>query len=105
MSDDWRFAIAYNAALQVATAALAAAGYRASRDSHHYRVIQSLALTVGKDARFIGTFDAFRKKRNVSSYDTGGGVSYREVEEMIGIARTLEQEVEQWMRTNHRSLS
>ena len=52
VSDDWRFAIAYNAALQAATAALAAAGYRASRDSHHYRVIQSLEVTVGKDAKF-----------------------------------------------------
>ena len=48
VSDDWRFAIAYNAALQAATAALAAAGYRAGRDSHHYRVIQSLELTAGK---------------------------------------------------------
>ncbi len=61
VSDDWRFAIAYNAALQAATAALAAAGYRAGRDSHHYRVIQSLELTVGKDSKFIGAFDAFRK--------------------------------------------
>ena len=33
VSDDWRFAIAYNAALQAATAALAAAGYRALRES------------------------------------------------------------------------
>ncbi len=41
--------IAYNAALQTATAALAAAGYRATRDSHHYRVIQSLAFTIGAD--------------------------------------------------------
>jgi hypothetical protein len=48
VSDDWRFAIAYNAALQAATAALAASGYRAGRDSHHYRVIQSLELTAGK---------------------------------------------------------
>ena len=29
---DWRFAIAYNAALQAATAALATSGYRASRE-------------------------------------------------------------------------
>ena len=104
VSDDWRFAIAYNAALQAATAALAAAGYRASRDSHHYRVIQSLELTMGKDAKFIGTFDAFRKKRNVSSYDIGGGVSHREVEEMVGIARTLQKDLEQWIRTSHPSL-
>src|ERR1700757_5345824 len=51
VSDDWRFAIAYNAALQAATAALAAAGYRASRENHHYRGIQSLELTLGKDAK------------------------------------------------------
>ncbi len=104
VSDDWRFAIAYNAALQAATAALAAAGYRASRENHHYRVIQSLELTLGKDAKFIRAFDAFRKKRNVSSYDIGGGISHREVEEMIGIAQSLQQDVAQWIRTNHSSL-
>lgn len=91
VSNDWRFAIAYNAALQAATAALAAAGYRATRESHHYRVIQSLELTVRKDAKFIQNFDAFRKKRNVSNYDIGGGISNREVEEMIGIAQRCEQ--------------
>ncbi|KPK80204.1 MAG: hypothetical protein AMJ81_12350, partial [Phycisphaerae bacterium SM23_33] len=48
LSADWKFNIAYNALLQAATAALAA-GYRASRESHHYRVLQSLALTVGLD--------------------------------------------------------
>lgn len=64
---------------QAATAALAAAGYRASRDRHHYRVIQSLELTVGKDAKFIRAFDAFRKKRNVSNYDIGGGISFVKV--------------------------
>jgi hypothetical protein len=90
--------------LQAATAALAAAGYRASRDSHHYQVIQSLELTLGKDAKFIRAFDAFRKKRNVSSYDIGGGISHREVEEMIGIAQSLQQNVERWIRTNHGSL-
>ena len=55
--------IAYNAALQAATAALAAAGYCASRDSHHFRVIESLALTIGVDANLVATFDAYRKKR------------------------------------------
>ena len=42
LSPDWQLNIAYNAALQMATAALAAAGYRAAREAHHYRVIQSL---------------------------------------------------------------
>ena len=59
---------------------------------HSQWVIQSLELTLGKDAKFIRAFDAFRKKRNVSSYGIGGGISHREVEEMIGIARTLQQD-------------
>lgn len=75
---DWRFTIAYNAGLQAATAALAAAGYRATRDNHHYRVIQSLEFTIAPGAKFIATFDGFRKKRNVSSYDLAGAVSEKE---------------------------
>jgi hypothetical protein len=51
LSEDWQLAIAYSAALQCATVALAACGYRSSRDAHHYRVIQSLALTIGADAK------------------------------------------------------
>src|SRR5690349_1980798 len=49
LSADWRLTIAYNAALQAATAALAAAGYRASREQHHYRLIQSLEATIGAE--------------------------------------------------------
>jgi len=37
LSEDWKLSIAYNAGLQAATAALAAAGYRAAREQHHYR--------------------------------------------------------------------
>jgi len=39
LSPDWLLNIAYNAALQASAAALAAAGYRASRVSHHLRII------------------------------------------------------------------
>ena len=63
LSADWKFAIAYNAVLQAATAALAAAGYRAARDSHHYRVLQSLSLTVSLPCEQVSRLDAFRKKR------------------------------------------
>ncbi len=40
ISPDARLSIAHNAALQLATAALAASGYRAGREAHHYRAIQ-----------------------------------------------------------------
>ncbi len=104
LSADWRFAIAYNAALQAATAALAAAGYRATRDSHHYRVIQSLEQTIQANPKLVRQFDAFRKKRNVSSYEMGGAVSDKEVEEMIALAKTLRTEVERLIREKYREL-
>jgi hypothetical protein len=95
---DWKLAIAYNAALQAATAALAAAGYRVSRDNHHYRVIQSLELTIGASRKRVDTFDGFRKKRNVSSYDLSGTVSQKEADEMLKLAAEIRTEVEKWIR-------
>lgn len=95
---DWKLAIAYNAALQAATAALAAAGYRVSRDNHHYRVIQSLELTIGARRKQVDTFDGFRKKRNVSSYDLSGTVSQKEADEMLKLAAEIRTEVEKWIR-------
>ena len=94
---DWSFNIAYNSALQSANAALAAAGYRASRDQHHYRVIQSLALTLGIDAKVIAQFDAFRKKRNLTGYEQVGAVSDQEAKEMVELARMLRKQVEAWI--------
>jgi hypothetical protein len=104
LPSDWRFAIAYNAALQAATAALAAAGYRASRDNHHYRVIQSLEFTTAPGRKLIDTFDSFRKKRNISSYDVAGSVSDKEAEEMFKLATRLRADVEQWIRATRPEL-
>lgn len=95
---DWKLAIAYNAGLQAATAALAAAGYRASRESHHYRVIQSLEFTIAASRKQIDTFDVFRKKRNVSSYDLSGAVSDSEASEMFKLGLELRTVVEEWIR-------
>src|SRR5207237_9878281 len=60
LSSDWSLNIAYNAALLAATAALAASGYRATRDQHHFRVIQSLRFTIGSQQKLVDRFDAFR---------------------------------------------
>ena len=101
---DWRFAIAYNAALQAATAALAAAGYRAAREAHHLRVIRSLEFTLRKDPAFVRRFDLFRRKRNVSSYERGGSISELEAQEMRALAETLRADVEAWIRKTHPAL-
>jgi len=104
LSPDWQLNIAYNAALQAATAALAAAGYRASREAHHYRVIQSLAYTVKADESLIAQLDKFRKKRNIGSYERAGAVSEQEVKEMVALAKDLTDEVITWLKKKHPEL-
>ena len=104
LNTDWRFGIAYNAALQAATAALAASGYRATREAHHYRVIQSLAYTIKADQNLIHKFDRFRKKRNIGGYERIGAVSDMEAGEMFNLAKSLREEVEQWLQKYHPDL-
>ncbi|MGH8681966.1 MAG: hypothetical protein ACREVS_08530 [Burkholderiales bacterium] len=97
LSEDWRLNIAYNAALQAATAALSATGFRAAREQHHFRTIQSLALTIGWPALKVDRFDRFRKKRNIMGYESAGVVSEREAREMHELATTLRDDVLVWL--------
>jgi hypothetical protein len=85
--------IAYNATLQTAVAASAAVGYRAGSDNKHYRVIQSLAFTIGRDSDLVLLFDQFRKKRNISDYERAGMVSDQEAGEMNELANNLSNQV------------
>jgi hypothetical protein len=104
LSADWRLNIAYNSALQAATAALAACGYRAARDAHHYRIIQSLSLTIEADPVLVRTFDVFRKKRNIGGYERAGMVSEQEAAEMIILAEEIREAVQIWLKFYHNEL-
>ncbi len=104
VSADWRMNIAYNAALQAANAALAAAGYRAAREQHHFRIIQSLRETIGAPAELVNTFDAFRKKRNITGYERVGVVSDADAAEMRHLALSIRDDVLRWLRRNYPEL-
>lgn len=104
LSPDWQLTIAYNAAMQSAVAALAASGFRAAREAHHYRVIQSLAFTIGADAALVTQLDGFRKKRNFISYERAGATSQQEATEMLALSRRLRTDVEHWLEANHPEL-
>jgi len=101
---DWRLNIAYNAAMQCAVAALAASGYRAARDSHHYRVIQSLAFTMGVELALIDQLEHLRKKRNMGEYERAGIASDQEANETIELAAQLRRLLQAWLKENHPSL-
>ena len=96
--------IAYNAALQAATAALAASGYRVARERHHYRTIQSVAYTLGWTAKQINQFDRLCKKRNIGGYETAGQISGQEAWEMLQLAEHLRDEVSAWLSVKHPAL-
>jgi hypothetical protein len=104
LDPDWRLSIAYNAALQLATAALAASGYRATREAHHYRVIQSLAHTIGADAALVEQLDQFRRKRHHGAYERAGLVSATEAEEMFARATQLQSRVLAWLHRHRPEL-
>jgi hypothetical protein len=104
ISPDARLSIAHNAALQLAIAALAATGYRAGREAHHYRAIQSLAFTIGASTDLVDQLDSFRKKRNISDYERAGAVSEQEAREMLSLAKSLRETVTAWLMKNHPQL-
>jgi hypothetical protein len=76
ISPDWRFGIAYNAALKLCRILLSAEGYRPPHELQHYRTLAALPEILGEakkaDAEYL---DDCRKKRNIVEYDEAGGAS------------------------------
>lgn len=104
LSDDWRLGIAYNAALQLATIALAAEGYRAARDRHHERTLLSLRDTVGVEQTTVDLLDLTRRKRNQANYEAAGSTSAKEAEELYKVVKELRSDVVHWLRRKHLAL-
>jgi uncharacterized protein (UPF0332 family) len=102
ISPDWRFGIAYNAALKLCTILLAAEGYRPERTLQHYRTIFAMPEILGKktkeDAQYL---DTCRKKRNTAEYDQIGIVSETEAEELLKFAKVLRKKVIDWLKITH----
>jgi hypothetical protein len=105
ISPDWRFGIAYNAALKLCTILLYAEGYRPAHGLQHYRTLATLALILGPEKKTdVEYLDDCRKKRNILEYKYVGGVSESDAKELVLFVRKLMQEVIQWLKENHPSL-
>ena len=94
ISDDWKFGIAYNAALKLATIMLYAAGFKPEKNLAHYRTLLAIEFTIGvhrkDDAAYL---DACRVKRNIVEYDNIGGASHAEAIELLDFVKELKKEV------------
>ena len=98
LSPAWAFNIAYNAALHLCTAALAAAGFRAERDAKHYRTIAALPLVIGDEARDSAAFlDTCRTMRNDVTYEGVRVISRAEADELITAVSELREMVAAWL--------
>ena len=94
VSDDWRFGIAYNAALKLCTILLYAEGYRPEKTLQHYRTIQALPLILGGNRKAdVDYLDACRSKRNIVEYDYVGAVTEDDVGELVAFAKELQNSV------------
>src|SRR5208282_6202101 len=98
LSDDRRFATAYNAALQAAKMSIACAGYRlANTQGHHRLTFEAARLALGASAtRSLDFFEACRRKRNVIDYDQASVATETEAAEVIAQAGSFLELVEQW---------
>jgi hypothetical protein len=107
LSDDRRFATAYNAALQVARMATACAGYRvAAVPGHHALSFECAALALGKEADpLVLFFDGCRRKRNVIDYTGVQTVTSTEAAELLQRAQEFSVLVETWVKSIHPHLS
>ena len=102
LSSDWRFGIAYNAALKLCTILLYSEGFMSERSAAHYRTIQSLSLILGKEREDdIDYLNTCRAKRNMVEYDSVGGATDTEADELIDFVVSLHEDVLNWLKINH----
>lgn len=107
LSEDRRFATAYNAALQVARMATACAGYRvAAVPGHHALSFECAGFALGKQAdKLVLFFDACRRKRNVIDYTGVQIATSTEAAELLQRAKEFSTLVEAWIKSDHPRLS
>ena len=105
ISSDWRFGIAYNATLKLCTILLYAEGYRSESTSHHMRTIAMLPEILGMDRKADADYlDACRRKRNIVEYDYAGGASNEDADELIRFTKSLNSDVQEWLKLHHQGL-
>ena len=105
ISTDWKFGIAYNAALKLCTILLYAEGYRPEKNLAHYRTLQALPIVLGDEHKNDADYlDNCRNIRNTVEYDYVGGATQDEAEELIQFIKELKQKVLKWLENKHPNL-
>jgi len=101
LSDDRRFATAYNAVLQLSKMAIACSGYRVSsnKTGHHRTTFEAVKNAIGTDdvENLADYFETCRRKRNLIDYDATEVASVTEADELVEKAREFQTIIEDWI--------
>lgn len=101
LSNDRKFATAYNAVLQLGIILLYCNGYRTKGAGSHFTVFQAMKDILGKDYSEISDyFDSCRSKRNITDYDYAGAVSKKETDELIKEAEQFQKFLLKYLQDN-----
>lgn len=102
LSDDRRFATAYNAVLQLTKIVIACEGYRVVGLGHHQITFQALEIAMGPSINALSAyFDLCRRRRNQVDYDMANVATEAEVSLLVQKAEEFRHLVEDWIRMNH----
>jgi len=103
LSEDRRFATAYNAALQTAKMACACAGYRVGAiPGHHAISFECAGLALGKQANtLVQFFDVCRRKRNIIDYTGAQVATATEAAELLQRVQQFHTLVDKWIKAEH----
>jgi hypothetical protein len=105
ISADWRFGIAYNAALKLCTILLYASGYRPEKTLQHYRTLSALPLILGAERKDDADYlETCRTKRNMAEYEMAGVATPQDAAELASFAQRLRQDVTGWLKHAHPEL-
>lgn len=102
LDPDARFTLAYQAALQAATAVIRAAGFRVRGDAHHHHTFAAVAaLGLGGLSDAARELNVIRQNRHGAIYDWETQLGEVHVDEVRTAARRLFAQAEPWLRVHH----
>lgn len=104
-SVDGRYVDAYSAGFLLAKIAIRAAGYRVACGESHRDAFRALTWVCGSRMRsFAEALNGARQRRNADLYDGSGIVDERDVEELLALVASFEEEVIDWIEGAHPEL-
>ena len=105
LSDDRRFATAYNAVLQLSKMAIVCSGYRVSsnKTGHHRTTFEAVKNAVPSRVvrNLADYFETCRRKRNLIDYDATEVASETEADELVQKGREFQTIIEDWIFGNY----